>query len=90
MTQDNGDYNIFKRGDWMRPQKKGEALKLTENQDEALGLKDGLSSTRKKGVEPRKVVGIRFKSRKIMGIVVELSEVLGINSQATKAMRTNE
>ncbi len=28
MTQDNGDYDIFERGDWMRPQNKGEALKL--------------------------------------------------------------
>ena len=28
MTQNNGDYDIFKRGDWMRPQNKGEALKL--------------------------------------------------------------
>ncbi len=25
MTQDNGDYDIFERGDWMRPQNKGEA-----------------------------------------------------------------
>ncbi len=28
MTQNNEDYGIFKRGDWMRPQNKGEALKL--------------------------------------------------------------
>jgi hypothetical protein len=42
------------------------------------------------GLEPRKVVGIRFKPRQIMGIVVELDEALGINFQASEAMRTNE
>ncbi len=42
------------------------------------------------GLEPRKVVGIQFKSLEMMGIVVDLSEVLGINSQASNAMRTNK
>ena len=28
MTEDNRDYDIFERGDWMRPQNKGKALKL--------------------------------------------------------------
>ena len=42
---------------------------------------------KKKTWEQRYGVGSRWKPREILGIVAELREVLGINFQASEAMR---